>query len=136
MRSYKLPKMFNPNSSRIWLPEEYNKATKQNVLLLIQSERGELVCDPYFGILLKHYMFEQNNYILKDMLLDTLYTQIAIFLPQIKINRSSIEMISDQKKGKLYCRFSGINQIDYTHNTFNLLLAGILFLCLEQLRSG
>lgn len=122
MRSYKFPNMFRPNSSRIWQESEYNNATKQNVLLLLQSERGELECDPYFGILLKHYMFNQNSYIIKDMLIDTLYTQIAIFLPQVKINRNSIELISDRLKGRIYCKFSGINQIDYTHNTFNLLL--------------
>ena len=122
MRSYKFPNMFNRNSSRIWFENEYGKATKQNVLLLLQSERGELECDPYFGILLKHYMFNQNSYILKDMLLDTLYTQIAIFIPQVKVSRNAIEIIADDVKGKLYCKFSGVNQIDYTHNTFNLLL--------------
>lgn len=122
MRSYKFPDMFESNSSRIWREDEYGKATKQNVFLLLQSERGELECDPYFGVLLKHYMFNQNSYILKDMLIDTIYTQIAIFLPQVKISRGSIELITDELKGRLYCKFSGINQIDYTHNTFNLLL--------------
>ena len=122
MRSIKFPKMFNSNSSQIWREDEYGKATRQNAILLLQSERGELVCDPYFGILLKHYMFNQNSYILKDMLIDTIYTQIAIFLPQIKISRNSIDIVSDIQRGKLYCKFSGVNQIDYTHNTFNLLL--------------
>lgn len=122
MRSYKFPKMFKSNSSRIWRADEYGKATRQNVLLLLQSERGELECDPYFGILLKHYMFNQNSYILKDMLLDTIYTQIAIFLPQVKVSRESVDLIVEQTRGRLYCSFSGTNQIDYTHNTFNLLL--------------
>lgn len=122
MRSYKFPKMFNSNSSRIWRSDEYGKATKQNVLLLLQSERGEFEYDPYFGILLKHYMFNQNSYILKDMLIDTIYTQIAIFLPQVKISRNAIDIIPDPLRGRLYCTFSGTNQIDYTHNTFNLLL--------------
>lgn len=122
MRSYKFPKMFKSNSSNIWLPDEHGKATRQNVLLLLQSERGELECDPYFGILLKHYMFNQNSYILKDMLLDTIYTQLAIFLPQVRVTRNNIDLVTDRLKGRLYCKFSGINQIDYTHNTFNLLL--------------
>lgn len=122
MRSYKFPNMFKTNSSQIWRADEYGKATRQNALLLFQSERGELECDPYFGILLKHYMFNQNSYILKDMLLDTIYTQIAIFLPQIKISRNDINLIPDRLKGRVYCSFSGINQIDYTHNTFNLVL--------------
>jgi hypothetical protein len=122
MRSYKFPKMFKSNSSNIWRADEHGKATRQNVLLLLQSERGELECDPYFGILLKHYMFNQNSYILKDMLIDTIYTQIAIFLPQVKVTRNSIDIVSDRINGRLYCSFSGINQIDYMHNTFNLLL--------------
>ena len=122
MRSFKFPKMFKSNSSRIWREDEYNEATRQNVLILLQSERGELECDPYFGILLKHYMFNQNSYILKDMLIDTIYTQIAIFLPQVKISRNDIDIVPDNLRGRLYCSFSGINQIDYTLNTFNLLL--------------
>ena len=122
MRSFKFPKMFRPTSSRIWRTDEYNEATRQNVLILLQSERGELECDPYFGLMIKHYMFSQNNYILKDMLMDTIYTQLALFLPQLKIQRNSIEIIQDKERGKVYCRFSGINQIDYAHNTFNLLL--------------
>lgn len=122
MRSYNFPQMFNTNSSRIWQDTEYNQATKQNALILLHSERGELECDPYFGVLLKHYMFNQNSYVLKDILIDTLYTQLAIFLPQIRLKRSDIELISDDLKGRLYCKFSGINQIDFTNNTFNLLL--------------
>ena len=122
MRSFKFPKMFKSNSSRIWKEDEYNKATRQNVLILLQSERGELECDPYFGILLKRYMFNQSSYILKDMLIDTIYVQIAIFLPQVKVSRNSINIVADPLKGRLYCSFSGTNQIDYTHNTFNLLL--------------
>lgn len=122
MRSFKFPKMFNTNSSRIWLANEHGKATMQNALLLLQSERGELECDPYFGILLKHYLFNQNSYILKDILTDTIYTQLAIFLPQIRITRNSVDIIPDKAKGKLYCKFHGVNQIDYTHNTYNLVL--------------
>ena len=122
MRSYKFPKMFSTNSSRIWRADEYLLATRQNAIFLLHSERGEIECDPYFGILLKHYLFNQHNYILKDMLIDTIYTQIAIFLPQIKIKRDAIKLIPDARKGLIHCEFSGICQIDYTHNTFNLLL--------------
>lgn len=122
MRSYKFPKMFQSNSSRIWRKDEHGKATRLNAILLLQSERGELECDPYFGILLKHYLFNQNSYILKDILIDTIYTQIAIFLPQVKVQRNSIDIIADSTRGRLYCSFHGTNQIDYTHNTFNLLL--------------
>jgi phage baseplate assembly protein W len=122
MRSIKFPNMFRSNSTEVWKSSEYLDATKQNTYLILRTERGELECDPYFGLMLKHYLFSQNNYILRDMLIDTIYTQLALFLPQLKILRESIEIIQDRERGKVTCRFSGINQIDYTHNTFNLLL--------------
>lgn len=122
MRTMKFPKMFNTNSTNVWKSNEYLYATRQSALLLLQSERGELFGDPYFGIVLRRYMFDQNSYILKDVIIDVIYTQFALFLPQIKIKRSDIDIIQNKEKGRLYCKFSGISQINYTHNTFNLVL--------------
>lgn len=122
MRSLKFPKMFNTNSSNVWKSTEYLEATKQNTILLLHTTRGELFGDPYFGLMLKRYMFDQNNYILKDAIIDMIYTQLAIFIPQVRVQRKDINIVQDKEKGKLYCEFSGINQIDYTNNTFNLVL--------------
>ena len=122
MRSWKFPKMFNTNSSNIWKSSEYLSQTKQNTTILLQCERGELFGDTYFGIMLKHYLFDQNNYILKDAIIDTIYTQLAIFIPQIKVQRNDIQIEQNKQLGKLICSFSGINQIDYTNNTYNLVL--------------
>jgi hypothetical protein len=72
--------------------------------------------------MLKRYLFDQNSYILRDAIIDMIYTQLAIFIPQVKVKREDIEIIQDREKGKLYCSFYGVNQIDYTHNTYNLLL--------------
>ena len=122
MRSIKFPKMFNTNSTNVWKSTEYKNATAQNTLLVLGSERGELFGDPYYGLLLKHFLYDQNSYVLRDQLIDMIYTQIAIFIPQIKIDRKDIEIIQDKQKGKVYCNFKGINQIDYTTNTYNLVL--------------
>ena len=122
MRSLKFPKMFNTNSTNVWKSNEYLDATKQNTILLLHTTRGELFGDPYFGLMLKKYLFDQNNLILKDAIIDTIYTQLAIFIPQVKVKRSDIEIVQDKEKGKLYCNFRGISQIDYTINTFNLVL--------------
>ena len=122
MRSLKFPKMFNTNSSNVWKSTEYLEATKQNTILLLHTTRGELFGDPYFGLMLKKYMFDQNNFVLKDAIIDMIYTQLAIFIPQVKVQRKDINIVQDREKGKLYCEFSGINQIDYTNNTFNLVL--------------
>lgn len=86
------------------------------------SERGELIGDPYFGLMLRHFMFDQNNYILRDQIIDMIYTQLAIFIPQIHVERKDITVFQDREKAKLYCEFSGINQIDYQLNTYQLVL--------------
>lgn len=123
MRSIKFPQMFNTNSTNVWKSDEYNEATTQNGILLLQTERGELFDDPYFGIQLKAYLFDQNNQILKDALIDVIYTQLALFLPQIKVKREDIHIVqSRQNKGKLFCTFKGINQIDFEPNTYSLQL--------------
>ena len=67
MRTIKFPKMFNTNSTNVWKATEYNEATRQSVILLLHTTRGELFGDPYFGLMLKKFMYDQNNYILKDL---------------------------------------------------------------------
>jgi hypothetical protein len=84
--------------------------------------RGELLGDPYFGMLIKQYMYEPNSYILRDIIADMVYTQLAIFIPQLKITRQGITVLQNKRKGQLICQVSGINQIDYTPNTYELVL--------------
>ena len=122
MRSIHFPHMFNTNSTRVWKSSEYLNATKQNTKLVLYSERGELIGDPYFGLMLRHFMFDQNNYILRDQIIDMIYTQLAIFIPQVHVERKDITIFQDREKAKLYCEFSGINQIDYQLNTYQLVL--------------
>ena len=122
MRGIHVPHMFNTNSTRVWKSSEHLKATKQNTKLVLYSERGELIGDPYFGLMLRHFMFDQNNYILRDQIIDMIYTQLAIFIPQVHVERKDITVFQDREKAKLYCEFSGINQIDYQLNTYQLVL--------------
>ena len=122
MNSIKFPNMFNSNSTRVWKTNEYLAATKQNTILLLNSERNELFGDPYFGLLFKYYLFSQNSLILRDVIADMIYTQLAIFIPQVKVERKDINIVQDREKGKLYCTFRGVNQIDYQPNTYNLTL--------------
>lgn len=122
MRSIKFPKMFNTSNTRVWSSSEYKEATAQNTKLLLNCERGELIGDPYFGLLLKHFMFDPNSYVLRDQIIDMIYTQLAQFIPQVKVERKNISVYQDREKGKLYCEFSGVSQIDYTVNTYTLVL--------------
>lgn len=122
MRSIKFPKMFSTNSTDVWLETEYKAATSQNLKLALLSMRGELLGDPYFGMLLQKYLFEQNNYLTRDLLVDMIYTNIALFIPQLRVRRSDISIIPSKKLGQLICKIHGVNQIDYTPNTYELVL--------------
>ena len=95
-------------------------ATSQNLKSLLLSERGELVGDPYFGVKLKRYLYDQNNYVLKDILIDELYTQIATFMPQLKIRRQDITI--DQDDTTIYANIKATNQLDFTTNMYNIVL--------------
>ena len=122
MRSIKFPNMFNSNSTNVWKSSEHKNATSQNINLLLHSEVGELLGDPYFGLLLKHYLFNQNSYVLRDQLIDMIYTKVAKFIPQVWIERKDISVFTDDKKAKLYCTFKATNQIDFTISTYQLVL--------------
>lgn len=122
MKSIKFPKMFDTGITRVWTAKEYKEATLQNTKILLHCERGELIGDPYFGLLIKHFLFDQNSYVLRDQIIDMIYTQLARFIPQVKVERKNISVFQDREKAKLYCEFSGINQIDYTVNTYQLVL--------------
>lgn len=117
MRSIKFPDMFNSNSTKT---VKDLGATKQNTLLLLHSEKGELFGDPYFGIRLKRYLYEQNNYVLKDIIIDEIYTQIALFIPNLRLDRKDIKITQD--RAKLYCSFKATNLVDFTTDMYSLVL--------------
>lgn len=117
MESINFPKMFYTTSTRIVNGIE---ATQLNLQSLLLSEKGELLGDPYFGTRLKQYIFDQNNYVLRDILIDELYTAIATFMPQLIINRSDIKITQDRTA--LYATVKVTNRLDYSTDMFNLVL--------------
>ena len=99
---------------------EDNDATLQNIKCLLGSEKNGFKFDPYFGIRLKRYMFEPNNYALRNILLDEIYEQLVTFIPQIIVNRKDITF--QKERATLYINIKCINRIDFTPNSYNLVL--------------
>lgn len=117
MISFQFPKMFNSNSS---LTVKDSEASMQNIITFLGCEEGDLDGDPFYGIALKRYLFNPNNVILKDILIDEIYTKIAIFVPQIRVNRTDIELIRD--RAKLYIKIKGVNQANMMTERYSLVL--------------
>ena len=95
MNSIDFPQMFNTASTRLI---SNKKATVTNIKLLLQTSENELLGDPYFGTLCKYMLFDQNNNVLKDVVIDELYTKLAVFIPQIRVNRTDIKIYFERAK--------------------------------------
>lgn len=117
MNTTSFPKIFRSNSTVI----NHNlEASKECLYLLLSSEKGELFGDPEFGIKIKKYTFEQNNYVLKDILIDEIFTQIGLFCPQLQVSRNDIEIT--QEKNRLKVNIKALNKLDFTTSVYNLVL--------------
>lgn len=119
MKSISFPKMFNSTSTLV--KTDYD-ASKECIHLLLSSEKGTFKYDPLFGIRLKRYTFDQNNYILRDQIIDEIYTEMEVFTPQLSVNRSDIKI--EQVGSKLTATIKATNKADYTTNLYSLVLMG------------
>lgn len=117
MKSISFPSMFNSNSTKVI---ENKEATLRNLKSLLSTEKGEFLSDPFFGIRLKRYTFEQNTLALRDIIIDEIYTQIAVFMPQLNVKRNDITLIQD--KYTVYARIKCINRLDFTTDLFNIVI--------------
>ncbi len=114
MRSISYPKMF-ATKTKTGTVSDYD-ATLQNLKMLIFSEKGELFGDPYFGTGLKRFLYDPNDVVLQDLLIDELYIAIATFMPQILIKRSDITITSDGTT--VMCTLKAINRVDFQTNLY------------------
>lgn len=126
MKSIGYPKIFNTISSTTIISDR--EATLSNLKLLLTSEKGTLFGDPYFGVRLKQYLFEQNNGVLKDILIDEIYAQIRTFMPQVFIDRKDIDIIQisnenkNAERGKLVANIKLTNKVDYSREFYSLVI--------------
>lgn len=116
MKSISYPKMF-VTKTKTGLAQDYD-ATLQNLKLLLFSEKGELFGDPYFGTGLKRFLYDQNDMILEDILIDEIYTAIATFMPQIRISRKDITITTDGTT--VLCEIRALNRVDFQTNLYTI----------------
>ena len=118
IKSIAFPNMFTRTSTNFVADKE---ATFQNLKYLILSEKGELFGDPFYGVGLKKYLFDQNDTIIKDLVLDDMYTAIATFMPQLRINRNDLKLRTGDK-GEIFVDIRAINQLDFTTDLYSIVL--------------
>lgn len=115
MYSLDFPNMLNSTTTRVI---KDRAASLSNLILLLKSDRNSLLGDPYFGTNLKNFLFNQNNIVLRDVIVDEIYTAIKTFLPQISVERKNISVTSDGDS--VYVNIKALNLLDYTLDSYNL----------------
>lgn len=115
MYSIKFPDMFGTAVTNL---VEDHEATISNMRLLLASWKTSLFGDPYFGTKVKEFIYEQNNVILHDIIIDNLYTSLKQFIPQVHLTRKDITIVADRTS--LYATINCINKIDNQPDMFSI----------------
>ena len=115
MYSLNWPDMFSTTYTKLIQDHE---ATMSNLKLILLSDKYSLLGDPYFGTNLKKLMFNQNNQVLRDIVIDDIYTAILTFMPQLVVNRKDITVTSNG--ANIYVAIRALNLLDYTTDLYNI----------------
>ena len=117
MVSISFPQMFSSASTNLVYDRD---ATWQNLKTSLLIDKGSMFGDPHWGSGIKRLMFEQNSSILRDIVIDDIYNNIANFMPQVRVQRKDIEINSDGST--LYASIRAKNLIDFQLETVNIAL--------------
>lgn len=118
MYSLAFPKMFSTARTNLIKDKE---ATLTNLKLLLASNQGGLLGDPQFGTVLTKMLFEQNDDIIKELVIEEIHTAIETFLPQLKVKLEDIDVTTDGKD-TVFIKIKGINVLDYQLDTYEVAL--------------
>lgn len=117
MYSFDFPNMLSTTHSNLI---ENHEATKNNLILMLLSYKKSLFGDPYFGTNIKRLVYEQGDSILKDIVIDDIYTAIALFMPQLYVKRKDIDVYIE--KDEVYCTINCINKVDSINDLYTIQL--------------
>ncbi len=115
MYSLAFPGMFTTSRTKLY---EDRQAALSNLKLLLLSYKGNLLGDPYYGTNLHKIIYSNNHQILKDLVIDDIYTAIAEFMPQLRVPRDNIVVWGD--KTNLYATITATNILNYTTNMYEI----------------
>ncbi len=99
---------------------ENHDATMSNLKLLLQTWKGSLYGDPFYGTNMLQKVFSQNDLLLVDIIIDDIYTAILNFMPQIYVERKQISL--RQKDDKIFVEINCINKLNNETNMYEISL--------------
>lgn len=115
--SLAFPNMFSSESVKLFKDKQ---ATMSNLKLILATEVKSLFGDPGYGNNLLQTIYSQNNIILRDLVIDEIYTCIKLYIPQVIVNRKDIDVVS--KDNELYALIRVTNAEDFTLDLYEIQL--------------
>lgn len=115
MNAIKFPDMIVSNRTMVVTDKD---ATYQNLKTLLQSEKYTLLGDPYFGSNIMALMFNNNNAVLRDIVVDDIYTVISTYMPQIRVLRENITVTSN--RNSVNVKIFAQNLLDYSFDEYQI----------------
>jgi phage baseplate assembly protein W len=73
-----------------------SESINESLTLLIKTVKGELFGDPGYGTNIIRFIYEPNDDILKELIIDDLLQSIPLYEKRIKVTSSDINIISDE----------------------------------------
>ena len=117
MNAVRFPDMLSSNKTAIVKDKD---ATRQNLEMLLQSEKLTLLGDPYFGTNLSKLFFEYNNVVLQDIIIDDIYSAINTYMPQVRVLRDNIRLTSVGNTVRVH--IIAQNLLDYSFDEYDIKL--------------
>lgn len=115
MYSIAFPEMLGTTRTKLYKDRD---ATLSNLKLLLLSFKGNLLGDPYYGTNLHKIIYSNNQQILKDLIIDDIYTAIIEFMPQLRVTREDINIYGHDNH--LYASINALNLLNYTTNLYEI----------------
>ena len=118
MYSIAFPNMFSTTYTNL---VQDNEATKSNLALLLNSDKGALFGDPEFGTILRQYLYDQRDDVVFSILREKIYLAIKEFMPQIIIERNDIKATAADNKS-LTLQLTFATKLDYKTDMYSIKL--------------
>ena len=89
-------------------------AVKNDLALLLYSDKLTLFGDPNFGTALRNAIFENDSTLLYDLVVDELLSVLITYMPTITVERDdiSVSVVDNVIVCKISCRYNDTGEYD------------------------
>ena len=83
--SPKLPLHRSDRDGYYALTKSHEEVVKQNLKMLLLTNPGERIMDPFFGVGLMHFLFEQDGAFVREEIAGRIREQVDFYMPFVEI---------------------------------------------------